>query len=267
MNNLIMLKWGGSLITDKDKPLTVRRDVIYNLANQLKEFINRKTDVPILLGHGSGSFGHSVANRYKTRSGVFSREEWIGFSKVWQAARQLNTIVTDILQDVGIPCFTFAPSTFILASKGLPASFSEEPLKKTLQEKFIIPVVHGDVIFDDTIGGTILSTEDIFLLLAKSFKPNRILLAGIEPYVWQDYPTRRNPVRKITIDNYETIRNKITGSSSIDVTGGMLEKTRLMMQLVKNQPGLVIRIFSGEGQTNLSDALMDKDIGTTIEAE
>jgi isopentenyl phosphate kinase len=38
------------------------------------------------------------------------------------------------------------------------------------------------------LGGTILSTEDLFTYLAGLLHPEQILLAGNEPGVWADFP-------------------------------------------------------------------------------
>lgn len=35
----------------------------------------------------------------------------------------------------------------------------------------IVPVVHGDVSFDEELGGTVASTEDIFAFLAREMVP------------------------------------------------------------------------------------------------
>jgi isopentenyl phosphate kinase len=53
------LKLGGSLITDKDKPYTAHRDVIARIAQEVATALQEKSDLHILLGHGSGSLGIS----------------------------------------------------------------------------------------------------------------------------------------------------------------------------------------------------------------
>ena len=39
MGDLVFIKWGGSLITDKDRPLTIREGVIKNLSEELAALI------------------------------------------------------------------------------------------------------------------------------------------------------------------------------------------------------------------------------------
>ena len=35
----------------------------------------------LIIGHGSGSFGHYMASKYGTRRGVNGPEQWMGFAK------------------------------------------------------------------------------------------------------------------------------------------------------------------------------------------
>jgi len=266
MNNLIMIKWGGSLITEKDKPFTPRIEIIQLLAKQIKKITEIKPDLKIILGHGSGSFGHAVASKYQTRFGVKTAEDWIGFSRVWHAARSLNVIVTQALHDQGVPAVTFSPSSFISSSNGKGFDFYKYPFERALSTN-ILPVIHGDVIFDLQLGGTILSTEDIFLFFSDYYHPQKILLAGIEDYIWADFPEKKIPIKSITPRNFEDIKTKIGESSSVDVTGGMIEKVRLMIDLVRKFPSTKISIFSGLSPDSLIQEVLGEPTGTLIEME
>ena len=93
MSELVFLKLGGSLITDKAGELTARPRVIRRLAREVRTALNKRPDLKLVLGHGSGSFGHVVASRYGTRKGVREPEAWQGFTEVAHAAAQLNRIV------------------------------------------------------------------------------------------------------------------------------------------------------------------------------
>ncbi|MFI5416812.1 MAG: gamma-glutamyl kinase, partial [Nitrososphaerales archaeon] len=50
---MILIKLGGSIITNKEKPLSPRISTIDKISKQLK-----KIHEPIILVHGGGSFGH-----------------------------------------------------------------------------------------------------------------------------------------------------------------------------------------------------------------
>ena len=186
-SNLVFIKLGGSLITDKHKPRTPHREIIKMLASTIKAALERNPGMQLLIGHGSGSFGHTSAARHGTRDGVRSSAEWQGFLEVWRDARELNRIVIEIFSEAGLPVMAFSPSATTLAADGHVAAYSLDGIKNALANG-LIPVVHGDVVFDTARGGTILSTEELFVHLAGHLSPRRILLAGLEPGVWADFP-------------------------------------------------------------------------------
>ncbi len=126
------------------------------------------------------------------------------------------------------------------------------------------PLIYGDVIFDTTRGGTILSTEELFFHLTPVLSPQRILIAGIESGVWQDYPTRTTLVKTINPSTFDEVAASLKGSQSVDVTGGMLAKVQSMVELAAAHPGLEVLIFSGRQPGTLTDALNGQYPGTCI---
>ncbi len=259
----IFLKLGGSLITDKTKVSTARVDVITRLADEINLAIRNFPDLQLLIGHGSGSFGHIPAKKYQTRLGVRTPTEWQGFLEVYRQARQLNQIVFDIFTQEGLPVLAFPPSAIIQASNTKLASWNPEPIISALRAGFI-PLVNGDVVFDTMIGGTIFSTEDVFLWLSNELPPDEILLCGLEDGVFEDFPHRSRLLSKITLRDREMILPLLQGSTAPDVTGGMLEKVRLMFTMIENHPSMTAQIFSGSKADNLYKALSGSSIGTII---
>lgn len=260
---LLFLKLGGSLITDKDSPATPRPDVLRSLAGQIAQARLENPGLRLLLGHGSGSFGHVTAHQYRTQDGVRSPDEWHGFAQVWLQASRLNRLIIEALHSVGLPAVTFAPSAGAVASQRQVASWHLAPIRHALQAG-LLPVVYGDVAFDKVLGGTILSTEMVFAHLAEHLMPQSILIAGIEPGVWEDFPACTRIFPEITHHNLEEISNRLMGSRSIDVTGGMATKVREMLALCKRIPGLQVSIFSGEEPDAIRQALLGERLGTQI---
>ena len=76
-------------------------------------------------------------------------------------------------------------------------SGTDYPIRAALSNG-LLPVIHGDVAFDEIRGGTILSTEDLFAHLAHQLHPQRILLAGLEAGVWADFPAHKHLLAEIT---------------------------------------------------------------------
>ncbi len=259
---LQFLKLGGSLITDKNQVRSFKTDVIRRLADEIHQSLE-PGDFQLLLGHGSGSFGHIAAKKYQTRHGVRTREEWLGFVEVWRQARDLNNLVLESIRQANLPAIGFPPSAFIQSHDGVPKSWNIHSIQSALAAG-LIPVVNGDVIFDSQKGGTIFSTEDVFLCLTREIIPDRILLCGLEEGVWLDYPACTQLQRRIDLNNADEILTSISGSAGIDVTGGMVEKVRLMVQLIRKHPNLQALIFSGMEPGNLYRALRGEEIGTVI---
>lgn len=263
MSELVFLKLGGSLITDKTKPSTVCPDVLARLAEEIANAKAENPDLRLVLGHGSGSFGHVAANKHGTRQGVNTPEQWRGFAEVWLEASALNHLVVESMRQAGLPVVAFPASASALVEDGQVASWDISPLKSALA-RGLIPLVYGDVVFDSVRGGTIFSTEDIFTYLALLLKPQRILLAGLEEGVWADYPTCTQLVEEITPQNLEAVAPALAGSTATDVTGGMETKVRQMLALVEQISGLEVLIFSGQVLDSVRKTLLGGRIGTVI---
>ncbi|MEI7849227.1 MAG: isopentenyl phosphate kinase [Chloroflexota bacterium] len=274
MTQLIFLKLGGSLITDKTQPYTPRLDVLDDLARQIRAVLQTNPGISLVLGHGSGSFGHTAARKYNTRDGLQagqarqpeqSNAYWHGFSEVWLQASALNRHVMEALHRAGVASLALAPVAAVTAHDGKVSNWDLRPLRAALAAG-ILPVVYGDVIFDSVRAGTILSTEDLFENLAEQLHPQRILLAGLEGAVWADFPERKQRVEKITPASFDEVKARVGQSHAADVTGGMESKVRQMLTLVQSQPGLTVQIFSGEAAGNIQKALAGQNMGTILAA-
>lgn len=278
MQELIFLKLGGSLITDKSRPYTPRPDVLVSLAREIASQRELNPNLRMVLGHGSGSFGHTAAKKYGTREGlpkstqlptspseIVETQYWKGFAEVWYQATKLNRHVMDAFRGEGIPAMTFSPAASVWSEDKHVLEWDVSRIEAALI-KNIIPVVHGDVIFDRQRGGTILSTEELFEHLARVLLPTRILLAGVEDGVYTDFPNRRGKVWQLTREAFNQIRQGVGGSQEADVTGGMLSKVEKMLELAEDVPDLSIQIFSGDKPGNLIKALKGEHIGTIISA-
>jgi len=273
MTELVFLKLGGSLITDKTQPYTPRLDKLADLAEQIASA--QTPDLRLVLGHGSGSFGHTAAKQHGTRAGVHTSplspllqgggKYWRGFAEVHFQAEQLNRHVMDALHNAGISALACPPSSAVVARDGQVSMWETAPIRMALANG-ILPVVYGDAIFDEVRGGTILSTEDLFQFLARQLTPARILLAGLEAGVWADFPARTRLLNGISPKSYEAMRAGLGAAVGADVTGGMESKVRQMLALIQEIPTLEAVIFSAEETGALARALAGERLGTKISA-
>lgn len=261
-DNLVFVKLGGSLITDKRTRATPHKTIIARLAHELRNAQAQDNSLRVVLGHGSGSFGHWEANRFDTRHGVKTPEQWQGMAQVGAAAARLNRIVVDAFLKTGVPVLSLQPSAFIQADKGQIVNFPDEAIRRALAAG-LIPLIFGDVAFDLSWGGTILSTEDLFFRLTEQLPPARILLLGNAPGVMTD---SRTLIPTITPKTYPEIEQHLRGSHYTDVTGGMADKVKQMVDLVKRVAGLQVWILTGTEPGNLEQALLHPEAtpGTQI---
>ena len=283
---IVFLKLGGSLITDKTRVEQARVRVIRRLAREIKAALQTRPDLRLVLGHGSGSFGHVAAKKYDTRNGVKDAAGWTGFTKVAAAAARLNQIVTDIFINEDVPVISLPPSASARCEDGRLIYLDTFGIRSALKNN-LVPLVQGDVAQDIARGATIVSTEDVFEYLSAEIKPSRILLAGEVEGVFASTrmtpaaPVRHSPqgvpkravhtvrpvIDLITPANIDRYQSALGGSHGTDVTGGMIAKVNQMLKLVAQQPSITVKIFSGAKAGNLQRLLIEPttDIGTTIQ--
>ncbi len=265
---LIFVKLGGSVISDKTAPETARRDRIVQLAAEVAGVLRKRPNLRLILSHGSGSFGHVVAQRYGTRQGVRDRAGWVGFAQVAAAAARLNRLVTEELLTAGVPVWSLQPSASARCRDGRLVALETWPLEQALVHG-LVPLVYGDVALDEERGGTIVSTEEILAYLARRLRPAALVLVGAVDGVFEGDPLREPGARRvpeITPTTWPRIHALLGGSHGTDVTGGMLAKVEAMVALVQEQPGLVVHLISGERPGALRTALLrpTEHVGGTI---
>ncbi len=263
MTTLLFLKLGGSVITHKDQTNSADLEKIKAITLGIKKAMDLDPTLQLLIGHGSGSFGHHAARKYGTRNGVTSQEGWTGFAEVALRARDLNQIVMEKLVSGGLNAVSISPFSSIQTDNNQITSWDTSIISDCLS-KHLIPVIYGDVILDRHLGGTILSTEELFAYLAPRLQPQKILLAGLEEGVWKDFPKNTELIKEIHPHDFSLIPAAIKGSDSPDVTGGMYSKVQSMISLVKQVPSLEVQIFSANTTGNILKVLTGEQTGTII---
>jgi isopentenyl phosphate kinase len=256
---LIFLKLGGSAITDKTREATARTEVIRQIACEVKRARAANPALQLLIGHGSGSFGHFAARKF----GFGERDNWRAYAETGASAARLMRLVTDIFLAEGVPVVALQPSASAHCRDGELVELATAPIQTALTHN-LVPLVHGDVAFDETRGMTIASTELIFAYLAPILKPSRIILAGIVDGVFTSDPlkdTSARLIREITPANFPQIESQLRESHGVDVTGGMIAKVRIMLALAQREPALRVQIVSAVRAGVVERALVREDLG------
>jgi isopentenyl phosphate kinase len=71
-------------------------------------------------------------------------------------------------------------------------------------------------------------------------------------------------IPEISHANFNLFTEQISGSASVDVTGGMIEKVRAMLELASQMDSFEACIFSGLEPGSVKNALLGASLGTTI---
>ncbi len=261
MENLVLVKLGGSLITDKTKPFYAREKIIRRLGREISEA--RKKGFKLIIGHGAGSFGHPVASKYKIQEGGSGKKFIKGISCVSEAAIDLNRIVIKNLIRQDLPVFPFSPSSFILSENRKEKEIFIEPIREALKIG-LLPVVHGDIIIDTKRDSFIFSTERVLKILAQLFKKEyknlRVIQCGDTDGV---YDGEGKTIPTLKLADFKKIRGSLLKSRNVDVTGGMLHKVEESLKLAKDF-GVNTIVINGKVRGNLGKALLGKKVKGTL---
>ena len=261
---LVFLETGRVAAHRQDAAQSRTHDVLHRLADEIAAAQAERPAMRLLIGHGSGSFGHVTAGRYQTRRGVATPEQWAGYAETARVAAELNRQVVQALGEAGAAALPIQPSASAYCRDGELTSLQIRPIRTALS-KGLIPVIYGDVALDAVRGGTIVSTEELFAYLAPRLHAKQIVLAGEVAGVMTADPTRNPDARLIPLVTPATlpeIANLLGGSRGTDVTGGMAAKVAEMAALLQTAPTInVIHIISGLEPGLVRKALTDAATG------
>ena len=255
-NRYILVKLGGSLITDKRKDAALRAEVLTRLAQELANAAPAD-GAQLILGHGSGSFGHVAAAKYGLDAGLQPGEPLAGVSETQGRAAELHRHVVAALRQAGATPFSIAPSSSLITHHGRTSRYFYEPIQAAL-ELGLLPVVYGDVVLDSGQGVAIASTETVFSALARRLhrresRIDRILWLGETPGV---YDSEGKTLPLIAPGNLTHVRTLLGDAAGTDVTGGVRHRIQIALTLARKgipsllvdgrEPGLVAKAVAGE---------------------
>ena len=215
----VILKLGGSVITDKSGPCAIDHARLHEIADQ----VAARRGTALVLVHGAGSCGHPEARRYRINEGL-TTENVAGVYRTHAAVSRLNVAVVDALRDAGVEAIGIHPLDLALAEGGRLASLETRHIAE-MTGHGIVPVLHGDVVMDRLRGACIVSGDQIVAHLATALRIRRVGLATDVAGVLQE----GSVVPRIDRGIAETL--DIGGSGNTDVTGGMGGKIRELLAL------------------------------------
>ncbi|WP_230972288.1 isopentenyl phosphate kinase [Archaeoglobus neptunius] len=238
MNELRILKIGGSVITDK------REGAFEKLNESNLEEVCRAISEDwsgLIVVHGAGSFGHPHVRRY----GLSSH----GASKVHLACLRLSERFCSTLTEFDVPAMPIHPFCFFRKDTDLMCDLGH--IRRALENNFL-PVLHGDVIIGAD-GVEVLSGDDIVVYLAEKLNVKRVGFAtDVDGVIFGG-----KVIKRLRLGDIERIREE--GGRREDVTGGMIKKVKRVFEM-KNKK---VYIFRGCYE-NIRTFLDGGDIGTEV---
>lgn len=249
---MIIVKAGGSAITDKAREFTPRLQVIERLADQLS-----CSKEQVVLVHGGGSYGHPLAKEYKLHKGFNCKSQLEGVSQTRYSMTELNQLILSVLIQKRIPAVAVQPSAcFVCERKRISLSFLD-PLKKMLELQ-CVPVLYGDVVFDLKMGFSILSGDQIVSYLAETFSPKKVIFGLNVDGLYTKDPKYEDAelVEDVTFSGLKFISGEETGDVTKGMKGKLLEIGRM--------EGIEVNLINLTKEGVLLKALQGNVVGTRI---
>jgi isopentenyl phosphate kinase len=254
---MLIIKLGGSVITDKTKENTFKKDLMDKLAKEIKT-----AEKEVILIHGAGSFGHVLAKKYDLNQGYKNDAQLHGFSLTHATVKKLNSFVLDSLHKVGIPAVSISPHSILKLNDHKPLKLDYTMFEDYIETGFT-PVTFGDVVLDEKLRFSICSGDLLVQLLAEHFKPEKVIFVIDEDGLYTSNPkSDKNAklIESMTVEQLEKLRTSL--DSHADVTGGMGGKIETIKNIAKL--GIDTILLNGNKPNRLYQVMTGKDTKSTV---
>ena len=243
---MILIKLGGSIITNKEKPLSARRKTIENLAKGLK-----KIEEPIIIVHGGGSYGHYWSVKYDMHTKE-KKYNMRGVAIVKNSMIELNKIILDLLLKNKLNPYCLPPTDFMAGNKPIQKKIKE--IEK-IAKSGLIPVTYGDALWYGQKKTFILSGDKIMTHIAKILKPRLCIFALNEDGLYSNLESKKLI--------YELKgEHPLISENKMDVTGGMTRKVEEAMKISKI--GINVFFVNGNNPERIVKAIKNKKFEGTL---
>ncbi|MBT60347.1 MAG: hypothetical protein CMA63_02190 [Euryarchaeota archaeon] len=270
MREVVVIKWGGGLITDKTLLCTTQHSVINELAKTVRDCVDN--GLRVILVHGAGSYGHLRAKYWKLHLGSLPKELFkaqVECATQEQAVQQvrdemmtLNSHVVKSLHDAGLETVVHPPHQWVTNTG---TNFLGSVERFTSDDETTVHVTYGDVVpVDSNKEFGILSGDDLVVRLSLEVEHVQRLIFAIGGV---DGLLRVPPAQAVDEDLIEIWSSDITfeghHDSLIDVTGGIGLKAARGAVVAAN--GIDVFMVNGGIPERVLSAMMGQKVrGTKI---
>jgi isopentenyl phosphate kinase len=252
---MILIKLGGSVITDKTSYKRFNAEQTSRLCNEIKA---SGKDVMIVLG--AGSFGHVIAKEFELQKGNLRKEQIPAVAKVSRDVRELINLVVSELIDAGIPAVAVPTgSCFIMDDNEL--LINDIKIINGYLKLGIMPIMSGDVVLDKKKGFGICSGDRVIDLLADLFSPERIIFVSDVDGLYDRDPKISKNAKLLKNVNEEVLREIPLETTVADVTGSLHKKMEHMIGMCSDSRDCIL--VNGTVEGRLLSLLKGKDVVCT----
>lgn len=249
---MILVKLGGSVITDKSELRSFREATVRRLAEEIRE-----AGKSIILVHGAGSFGHPLAMKFQLHLGRKNDDQLRGFSEVLLDVRDLNLRVMRVFHERGISCASLPPSAMVLLDDGRLTRMQHDLFESYL-EIGLMPVTFGDVCLDVTRGFSICSGDLLMESLAAHFRPDRIIFCADVDGIFTRDPNLYPDAKLLEYIDGETLKSLPRTERCADVTGSIFGKIEAMIRMSSFTDECLV--INGKVEGRLKSALLGEEV-------
>ena len=243
---MILIKLGGSIITNKERPLSARRKAIESILKQIK-----KIKEPKIIVHGGGSYGHYWSVKYDMHTKP-AKYDARGVAIVKNSMIELNKIILDIAVKNRINAYCLPPTDFMNGNKPIKNKILT---MNDISKSGLIPITFGDALWFGQKKSYILSGDVIMTTIAKVLKPRLSVFVLNVDGVYSDLKTKKLI--------YDFKKEKPTISiNKMDVTGGMARKITEAVKISRS--GLNVFFTNGNKPQRITDAVSGKKFEGTL---
>ncbi len=231
---LVVIKLGGSALTDKKRIYTPRMQMIHRAAEQIA--VVRKS-LFVVLVHGAGSYGHIPVRTFGLEKGFTGHEQIRGLAETKSKLLEWEAIIDRVFLKHEVPLTPFLASDFIVTKKGRIVSAELKPLR-IWTRLGCVPITGGDIVPDISNGFSILSGDQLAAYIAIKLKAKR-LVYGVDVDGIFDSNPKLNPKARLLTDlgpnSASRLVLKALSKTAPDVTGGMAGKIKEAVVAAKHQ--------------------------------
>ena len=249
---LVIVKFGGSVITNKDHLREFREDACRRLARELSAW-----NGDIVLVHGAGSFGHILAKRHRLHEGFRDESQLKQVALVQRDVRELNVRVLEALIDGDIRAVSVPPAAVASFRDGSVTRFDPAMFSK-MMSLGLAPVTFGDVVPDESMRFSICSGDLMMQELARHLRPSAAIFCADVDGVFTSDPKQNDDAELISeLDREAVQRMEQSESTRADVTGSIKGKLERMLAIAENCEKCII--LNGDVPGRLESALRDEE--------